>query len=211
MAYADWEIRGPVAVTCNCDWGCPCQFNSRPTHGDCTAAIGMQVHSGHFDAVALDGLRWVALLAWPGAIHEGHGQCLPIVDERADEAQREALLTILSGLETEPGATVFNVFAATYDTVHQPRFAAIDFEADPQACTARIRVPGLVEATGRPIANPVTGEPHRVRVGLPRGFEYREAEYGSSTASASDPMPMAWTDRHAHMFEMHMTPYGPAG
>jgi hypothetical protein len=20
---------------CNCDWGCPCQFNAKPTHGNC--------------------------------------------------------------------------------------------------------------------------------------------------------------------------------
>jgi len=210
MTYTDWEIRGPIAVSCNCDWGCPCQFNSRPTYGDCHAALGMQVESGHFGDVPLDGLRWAALLSWPGAIHEGHGQCLPIVDERADEAQRQALLTILSGLETAPGTTVFNVFAATYEKVHEPRFVPIEFEADPAACTARLRVPGLLEATDAPIANPVTGAPHRVRVALPEGFEYREAEYGTSTASAGDPIPMAWNGRHAHIFQMHMTPYGPA-
>lgn len=209
MSYTNWKIRGPFAVTCNCDWGCPCQFNSMPTHGDCTAALGMHVQTGHFGDVSLDGLRWAALLAWPGAIHEGHGRCLPIVDEHADEHQRDALLTILSGLETEPGATVFNVFAATYETVLEPRIAPIQFEGDPETCTARIRVPGLLDATTGPILNPITGARHRVQVVLPEGFEYRKAEYGNGSASAAEPMSMSWSNGHAHMFEMDMTPYGP--
>ena len=209
MAYADWVIGGPFFVTCNCDWGCPCQFNSLPSHGNCTAVAGMQIEQGHFEGVKLDGLRWVGLFAWPGAIHEGHGQCLPIVDERAGEAQRKAILTILSGGETEPGATIFNVFAATYEKVHDPRFLPIQFEADVKNCTARFAVPGLVEANGEPIRNPVTGQPHRVSVSLPKGFEYHEAEYGNGIARAGGPIPMEWARGHGHMFRMHMTPHGP--
>jgi hypothetical protein len=34
---------------------------------------------------------------WPGAVHEGGGKHFIIVDESADEDQRQALLTILSG------------------------------------------------------------------------------------------------------------------
>jgi hypothetical protein len=209
MAYADWVIRGPMVATCNCDWGCPCQFNSLPTHGNCTAAVGMRIEQGHFENIKLDGLSWIGLFTWPGAIHEGHGKCLPIVDERANEAQRKAILTILSGQETEPGATIFNVFASTYDKVYDPRFLPIQFEADVKNCTAHFSVPGLVEANGEPIRNPVTGDPHRVRVTLPKGFEYREAEYGNSITHASGPLPMEWARGHGHMFQMHMTPHGP--
>ena len=31
MAHVDWSIKGPEIATCNCDWGCPCQFNALPT------------------------------------------------------------------------------------------------------------------------------------------------------------------------------------
>src|SRR5262245_31089803 len=30
-----WELTGTVLVACNCDWGCPCNFNARPTAGKC--------------------------------------------------------------------------------------------------------------------------------------------------------------------------------
>ena len=43
MAYIDWEIRGPEITSCNCDWGCPCQFNSLPTHGFCRAAVMLRI------------------------------------------------------------------------------------------------------------------------------------------------------------------------
>jgi len=90
----------------------------------------MQIDEGNFDGISLDGLRWAAMFAWPKAIHEGNGEALLILDERADEAQREALLDILSGKTSVPGATVFSVFASTLSTLHDPVTAHIEFELD---------------------------------------------------------------------------------
>jgi hypothetical protein len=209
MANVDWRMRGPELATCNCDWGCPCQFNARPTHGDCRVAVGMRIDEGHFGDTRLDGLHWAALMAWPGAIHEGRGEVLPIVDERADADQREAILKIMSGEETEPGATMFNVFSSVIETVHEPLFLPIEFEADIEGRTGRLVVPGLVEARSEPIRNPVTGAPHRARVVLPHGFEYTEAEFASSTAKASGVIAHDWTSGHAHLSVLHLTPQGP--
>ncbi len=207
----DWLLRGPEIATCNCAWGCPCQFNSRPTSGHCRAAVAMRVDKGHFGDVTLDGLHWAATVAWPGAIHEGGGEILPIVDDRADEKQREALLTIMSGEESEPGATVFSVFASVIDTVHDPQFLPISFEMDLKARTGHFSVPGLVEARVEPIRNPITGDPHPVHVSLPEGFEYHEAEYASSTTHGTGPVPLDWSDRHSHLTMLDMTRAGPQG
>lgn len=205
----DWSIKGPSIVACNCDWGCPCQFNALPTHGDCRATMAMRIDEGHFGDVSLSGLTIAALLAWPGAIHEGHGQVLPVVDERADDRQREALLKIMSGEETAPGATVFNVFAATYETVHPPRFENIEFEADIDGRTGRIDIPGLVSAQVSPIRNPISGADHRVRIALPQGFEYTEAEIGNGTVKAEGVIPANWENRHSHLATLHLTQTGP--
>jgi hypothetical protein len=48
MAYVDWRIKGPELSTCNCDWGCPCQFNALPSRGHCRAAVAMRIDEGHF-------------------------------------------------------------------------------------------------------------------------------------------------------------------
>src|SRR5690606_12627021 len=136
----------------------------------------------------LDGLKAVAILAWPGAIHEGHGEVLPIVDECATAEQRKALLKILGGEETEEFATISNVVKATTDTVHEPLFKPIAFESDEDARIGRFSVEGIVEATAEPILNPVTGQPHRAKVVLPQGFEYLEAEYASSSTRTTGPI-----------------------
>ncbi len=39
MTYVDWEIKVRTFGNCNCSYGCPCQFNALPTHGNCQAAI----------------------------------------------------------------------------------------------------------------------------------------------------------------------------
>src|SRR5512147_2422923 len=99
----DWSIEGRMFTNCNCAYGCPCQFNALPTHGDCQAAVGVWIEKGHHGDTKLDGVKLAGVFRWPRAIHEGHGEALPIVDETATPAQREAVLRILSGQDTEPG------------------------------------------------------------------------------------------------------------
>lgn len=210
MAYVDWRIRGPEILNCNCAWGCPCQFNALPTQGNCRAAAAMHIDEGHFGDVRLDGVNWAVLFAWPGAIHEGGGEALAVVDERADEEQRRAILTIVSGGETEPGATIFNVFATVIDTMHAPRFLPITFSADIERRTGSVRIDGLVQTMVEPIRNPVTGAEHRARVILPDGFEYREAEYASGATSAQGPVPLSWTTGHAHLAILDLSTTGAA-
>jgi hypothetical protein len=156
----------------------------------------------------LDGLKVAGIFAWPGPIHEGHGEAVVVIDERASEGQREALLRILGGEDTEPGATIFNVFAATLDKVNDPVFARIDFGVDVDARTARLTVPGLIEARGEPILNPVTGAEHKARIDLPHGFEYAVAEVGRGWAETTGPIHLHLADSHAHFYELHMNQSG---
>jgi len=178
-----WEIEADQFGNCNCAYGCPCQFNALPTDGTCKASVAFDIKRGHFGDTSLDGLRAVAVLQWPGAIHEGHGKAFMIIDERADESQRQALLTIMGGEETEPFATMFNVFASTLDEVFEPVFKAIDLEIDVEGRRGRVQVDDLIDMVGEPIKNPITGAEHRVRIDMPDGFEYVLAEMGSGTST----------------------------
>lgn len=205
MADIAWMIRGPEVAMCNCNYGCPCQFNALPTHGNCRATVAMQIEEGYFGDVRLDGLRWVATAAWPGAIHEGHGEIQPIVDERATPAQREALLNIMSGQHTKPGATFFQVFVSMVDKVHEPMFKPIEFKADVDGATGEFRVEGVVQAKAEPIRNPVTGNVHRPKVSLQAGFEFSEAEFASGTAKADTPIKLDSANCHAHLARLHLT------
>lgn len=210
MAFIDWRMRGPEIANCNCDWGCPCQFNALPTHGDCRAMTAQRIDEGHFGDVKLDGLGWVGMFAWPGPIHEGKGEAFVVVDERADEDQRNAILTILAGGETEPGATIFNVFATVIDTMHPPAFLPIAFDLDIDKRIGSVRVEGAIDTAIEPIRNPVTGDEHRARVVLPNGFEYREAEYASGTTRANGPVALGFGGTHAHVAMLDLSTRGAA-
>jgi hypothetical protein len=208
MIETTWTIKAREFVHCNCAYGCPCQFNALPTHGHCQAVAALEIEEGKHGATDLAGTRIAMIVAWPGPIHEGGGEVVPIVDERATEVQREALLRIMSGLDTVPGATFFQVFSTTFETVHDPVFAPIDLAVDVDGRRARLEVPGWIEARGEPITNPVTGEEHRARINLPQGFEYETCEVGRGWAETRGPVDVQLADSHAQFAMLHMTESG---
>jgi hypothetical protein len=137
----DWSIDALAFSNCNCDYNCPCQFELRPTHGNCRGFEVGRIERGRFGDINLDGLNWGLLYAWPGAIFEGNGAMQAIVDERADEKQRQALITVLHGDETEAAKTHWWVFRAMSSAVHETIFRPIEFEVDIEARTARVVIP----------------------------------------------------------------------
>jgi hypothetical protein len=83
MPDVKWMLKGREFAHCNCAYGCPCQFNALPTHGDCHAVLAHDIEQGYHGDTKLDGLKFAGIVSWPGPIHLGHGQVQPIVDERA--------------------------------------------------------------------------------------------------------------------------------
>ena len=63
MSDTTWMIKGREFVNCNCAYGCPCQFNALPTHGDCKAVACFAITEGHHGDTRLDGLNAVGVLA----------------------------------------------------------------------------------------------------------------------------------------------------
>ena len=175
-AKTPWRIVGEETATCNCAWGCPCQFNALPTHGRCEAIVAVRIREGHYGQTKLDGLTYAGAYWWPGAVHEGNGIFRIAIDERATPDQRTALLNIISGKE---GGTVFEIFASVVSRTLDPIYVPIDLSSDRHKRVAQLRVPGLGEFRVEPIKNPVTGEEHRALITLPNGFEYKEAEMGN--------------------------------
>ena len=203
-----WEIEAREFANCNCDFGCPCQFNALPTHGNCEAFVGLEIDKGHFGDVRLDGLRAVGIMKWPGPIHFGKGEAFLVVDERANEAQRNAILTIMTGGETAPGATIFSVFASTLEKAFDPAFKKIDIQIDIDGRRGRVLIDGIIDATGEPIRNPVTGAEHRARIDIPNGFEYEIAEVAQGSATIGGPIPMSLKTSHAHFATLRMNNNG---
>lgn len=206
MAY--WNLKGRELVNCNCDFGCNCQFGGLPDKGHCQAVFGMAIDVGRHGDTDLSGLNIAAVFRWPGPIHEGHGECAAFVDERASAEQRNALLTIMTGGDTDPFATVFAVFASTIETMHEPRFQPIAFDVDVEARRGRLRIADHVEMRGEPIRSPVDGKEIRAQIRLPEGFEYEVAEVGSGTSRSFAPMKLDHAQSYGQFANIHLDSHG---
>ena len=204
-----WEFEGRELVNCNCAYGCPCQFNALPTYGNCKAMGVIAIDKGRYGDVRLDGLKIGFVFEWPGPIHLGKGKCQPIVDVKADAQQREALLKIMSGQDTDPFATMFAVFATTLEKVFDPVFTAIDIDVDIDARQGKVRAEGVFDIKGEPIRNPVTGAEHRARIDLPHGFEYELAEIGSASSKSRGNLAFELKDSYAQFARLHLSNKGP--
>lgn len=174
MAQTVWRMKGQVLIACNCDYGCPCNVNALPTHGDCEGGWTWHVEQGVYGDVKLDGL-WAGLYAdWPKAIHEGNGVGVCLIDERADEAQRGALRTLLEGQAGGPWA----IFRKTLKELHGPQYAR--FSGDGGALPG-VRADGVVELATEFIRNPVSKETVHPRIVMPEGLVVKEAALLGST------------------------------
>jgi hypothetical protein len=198
-AKTDWQIIGEEIGSCNCDWGCPCQFNALPTHGSCEALVAMDIQRGYFGDTVLDGVRYAQVFHWDGAVHEGNGWRRLFVDEETTPAQRAAVEALTSGAHGHPA---FEIFSSMAPNAHDPVVAPITFTYDHDKRQARIHIPGMGESEIEPIRNPVTGEEHRARIDLPNGFEYRVAEMGNSVrwgTTAGEHLTMAHENTYAQI------------
>ncbi len=210
MTGTSWVLKGTEYGNCNCDYGCPCQFNGRPSsvNGDCRYAMFTQIDEGHYGEVKLDRLRFVWLGGWPGAVHEGNGVLQLIIDEDADNEQREAIRRIVYNEDTDELLTNYSIYCAMCTTILEPIFAPIELECDVEARTAHGEVPGIVVSDAEPVRNPVTGKPHRAQIVLPEGFGCTMLETASGTVKSIGTVPLDFANTFASFSKLHMTEKG---
>ena len=170
-----WKLTGTVFIACNCDWGCPCNFNALPTTGKCEGGWTWHVSKGRYGQVALDELSFSVYVNWPAAIHDGNGEALILIDERADTQQRAAIETLVGGKVGGP----WGVLAWTWPTIHGP--FAVPYELHLDGINSRIRCGDYVEIEGGPIRNPVSGSVATPGVILPQGIILKQGDLGAST------------------------------
>jgi hypothetical protein len=198
MASRNWRIEGKWAEYCSCDHGCPCEGMADPTHGYCTGLVAFKIDEGFCEDVPLDGLIVAGTFYFPRAIHHCQGVFQPIIDERASEAQREALFYILSG-EDQPVGTMFQIFSVIIETIKDPLFTKIDFEWDLEKRRARVEMADVARAHSEPIRNPVTDKEHRMVTVLPEGWTFYEAENATGFAKGIGAIKFDLNGRHSSL------------
>jgi hypothetical protein len=170
---AGWQLTGHVLIACNCDWGCPCNFNAKPSRGHCEGGWIWVIGRGHVDDVSVDGLAAAVFADWPGAIHEGGGRASCYLDERASDPQRAALTRVLHGDLGGP----WGLFRKTYELAGPQ---AARFDVNLAAHHSRATIGSLVELELQAIRNPVTQAEVHPEVVLPEGLVVKRGGLAAS-------------------------------
>ena len=171
-----WNMKADYVETCNCDFGCPCNFNGFPTYGFCRALVLYHIRSGSYGDIKLDGVEVVFAASWPKAIHEGNGTTQLYTTKKATQQQRKAIIDIFSG--TAKGDGPFAIFAPTFKYVLEPQFVDINAKVDGKRSS--FSVPGIIDVQVEGFKNPVTGEEQDTKIQLPNGFIWKLAEAAKS-------------------------------
>jgi hypothetical protein len=82
-AANSWRIQADYIESCNCDFGCSCNFSGFPSYGSCETLVGYHVRTGHYGETPLADVDFIYAASWPRAIHEGNGAVGVYISERA--------------------------------------------------------------------------------------------------------------------------------
>ena len=126
VANVKWAFTADYVETCNCNYGCPCNFSGFPTNNECkrwsaiTSARAITARCRSMGSIAF--MR----APQPNPIHEGHGTATLFITEQASPEQRDALFGLLTG-QAGGRRTVCPLFAGTITTWHATQFVPMTF------------------------------------------------------------------------------------
>lgn len=180
-----WSVEGRYFETCNCRYLCPCittNLAAKPDEGDCKVALAFRIDRGRKDGVSLDGLSFIVLAQSQGAMANGNWTVGLVIDDRADEAQAQAILEIASGQAGGPMANFAPLIGKLAGVERRPiafsqdgaRCAVTAGELVEQACEGVASSPQASE----PMALVNTGHPVSSRLALARATRSRFHAFG---------------------------------
>jgi hypothetical protein len=165
-----WRIEGDFIDFCKCRVPCPCSWGQPPTEGDCDGVIGYRIREGNYGDVSLDGLNLIGVSYFKGNIwdEDTRADIGFIVDERADESQREALQTIFGGQAGSwPQMFAENVLGNMLGM----EFAPIELEIADDSSSWSVKVPEKVTSAAEVLTGPTTRPGEQVQVSNIPGSE----------------------------------------
>ena len=189
-----WHAKGEWFDVCRCNVPCPCSWAQSPDDDYCDGVLVWHIREGRYGNVALDGLNVVAFASFKGNLWEGaHSEPKMgvVMDERADEGQREALQMIFGGQAGGWPARLNEIFGPEMLGLE---FAPIEVEIAPGQTSWRVVIPGLVRAAATALSGPTSeGKPPRME-NLPG------SETGPGILASTSPSIGAVPTRHDHPY-----------
>jgi len=186
MAQQKWTMRGEYMESCNCDYLCPCIYTNPQgpvTYDHCTAALVFRTDEGSCGDVKLDGLKFALLIRSGKVMADGNWIFAGVVDERADDAQRQLLTEIVSGDAGGPPAFIRANLVSDFRGV---AFKPIEFNLEglkrstviPDVVSFEIEGVASRNGGGEPFYIDNTGHPASRRLALARAKQMRMHGFG---------------------------------
>jgi hypothetical protein len=190
-----WRIVGDFLDFCKCAVPCPCTFGRPPTEGDCDGIIAYRIREGNYGDVDVSGLNIVGIAHFDGNIwdEDVRADLGMIVDERADDDQREALQAIFGG---QAGGWP-QMFAENFlGNMLGLEFAPIELEIDDDLASWRISVGDKAEGRTELLTGPTSKPGERLAVINAPGSEVGPGQgvvtYGIASTDKADAFGLSW-------------------
>jgi hypothetical protein len=150
-----YSLEGRILEVCECKVLCPCWIGEDPDNGTCRSTVAYPYDKGAVDDVDVSGLTIALACFIPGNVLKGNWRVIIFVDERASDAQFEALASVYRGERGGPLAD----FAKLFGDIVAIERAAIDF--DVREGKGTLKVGNTTYAELEPYLGP-TGEPTKL-------------------------------------------------
>ena len=146
-----YEMEGDLLEVCNCGVLCPCWIGEDPDNGTCDSVMGYHIRSGSVDGVDVSGHTIAMLVHIPGNVLAGGWKVAVLVDDKASEAQADAIVNAFSGKLGGPLADTASLIGELAGVERAP----IIFDVKEGKGTLKIE--GITECVMEPYRGP-TGE-----------------------------------------------------
>ena len=198
-----YRVKAESVEACNCQHGCNCQFVGVPNEGKCEFIIGYEFKDSDVGGVSLKGVKAAVAAKYPKAIHEGNGHVVLFIDDKASDAQVNALVSILSG---QLGGMPWEAIAGTIGKFEGPIRKPVEISA--QGEKSVVRVPGAIDLELTPIRDVMSGESKEVQIVYPKGgFFWNSARVATTSTMRAQhgDLRLEWPGKYAAAAEVNWT------
>jgi hypothetical protein len=148
MAEALYSLKGTLLEACSCGVLCPCWIGEDPDGGECYAVVGYHFDTGQIRGVDVSDLSLLTVAHIPGNVLAGDWEVVVLVDDRATDEQREAILAAFTGELGGPLADLAELIGTVKGVESAPIRHAI------AGGVGSLEVPGMLEAEMEPYRGP---------------------------------------------------------
>jgi hypothetical protein len=143
-----YKLEGTLLEVCNCDVLCPCWIGENPDNGTCDAAMAWHVERGTVNGTDVSGRTICLINHIPGNVLAGNWKVALFVDDKASEAQHQALVDVWSGKLGGPCADTAQLIGEVVAVERAP----ITYEISEGKGT--LKIGNIVEAEMEPYRGP---------------------------------------------------------